>query len=55
VSGRVTKSSQQKYKRINQAKQRQSREEAEALAFKAANMIREKKGLEQKEAFSLGM
>lgn len=43
------------YKKISQAKPRQSRQEAEDLAFQAANMIREEKGLEPKKAFALGM
>jgi hypothetical protein len=43
------------YKRINPAKPRQSREEAEQLAFEAANLIRAEKGLEQRKAFSIGM
>lgn len=43
------------YKRINQVKQRQSRQEAEQLAFTVANMIREEKGLEQKQSYSIGM
>jgi hypothetical protein len=43
------------YKRINPAKARQGRDEAEELAFKAANLIRQEKGLEPKKAFSLGM
>ena len=43
------------YKKISQAKPRQSRQEAEELAFQAANMIREEKGLEPKKAFALGM
>ena len=40
------------YKKISQAKPRQSRQEAEDLAFQAANMIREEKGLEPKKAFA---
>ena len=43
------------YKKISQAKPRQSRQEAEDLAFQVANMIREEKGLEPKKAFALGM
>ncbi len=43
------------YKKIGQAKPRQSRQEAEDLAFQAANMIREEKGLGPKKAFALGM
>ena len=43
------------YKKISQAKPRQSRQEAEDLAFQAANMLREEKGLEPKKAFALGM
>ncbi len=36
------------YKPINPAKPRQCREEAEELAYKAANMIREERGMEPK-------
>ena len=43
------------YKRINLPTARQSREEAEELAFQVANMIRQEKGLEQKESFSISM
>ena len=43
------------YKKISPAKPRQSRQEAEDLAFQSANMIREEKGLEPKKAFGLGM
>ena len=43
------------YKRINPAKARQARDEAEEVAFKAATLIREEKGMEPKKAFSLGM
>ncbi len=43
------------YKRINPATARQAREEAEELAFQVANMIRQEKGLEQKQSFSIGM
>ena len=43
------------YKKISQAKPRQSRQEAEELAFQTANMIREEKGLEPKKTFALGM
>ena len=43
------------YKKISPAKPRQSRQEAEDLAFQAANLIREEKGLEPKKAFALGM
>ena len=43
------------YKKISQAKSRQSHQEAEELAFKAANIIRQEKGLEPKKAFALGM
>jgi hypothetical protein len=43
------------HKSINPAKARQSRGEAEELAFKAANLIRQEKGLEQKTAFLIGM
>ena len=43
------------YKRLNHAKPGQSRREAEELAFDAANMIRQEKGLQTKKAFSLGM
>ena len=43
------------YKKISPAKPRQSRQEAEDLAFQAANIIRAEKGLEPKKAFSLGM
>src|SRR5579884_41880 len=42
------------YKPINPAKARQSRDEAEGLAFKAANVIRQDKGLEPKTAFLIG-
>jgi hypothetical protein len=38
-------------KRINPPTARQSREEAEELAFQVANMIRQEKGLEQKKSF----
>jgi hypothetical protein len=43
------------YKRINLPTARQSREEAEAMAFQVANMIRQERGLEQKTSFLLGM
>ncbi len=43
------------YKKIGQAKERQSHQEAEALALLVANMIREEKRLEPKKAFALGM
>ena len=43
------------YKKMNPATPRQDREEAEQLAFTVANMIREEKGLPQKQSFSLGM
>lgn len=43
------------YKKISQAKPRQSRQEAEELAFQAANMLRAEKGLEPRKAFALGM
>jgi hypothetical protein len=43
------------YKRISPASARQSREEAEELAFKAANLIRQENGLEAKKSFQLGM
>jgi hypothetical protein len=43
------------YKRMNPATPRQDREEAEQLAFSAANLIREEKGLEQKKSFSLAL
>jgi hypothetical protein len=43
------------YKRINQAKPRQSRQEAEELAFQAANVIRQEKGLEPKQAYGQGL
>lgn len=42
------------YKKISRAKPRQSRQEAEDLAFQEANMIREEKGLEPKKAFAPG-
>jgi hypothetical protein len=41
------------YKRIDPAKPRQSRDEAAELAFNAANLIRQEKGLEQKSSFAL--
>jgi len=41
------------WKRVNFAKPRQTRQEAEDLAFQVANMIRQEKGLEQKQSFSL--
>jgi hypothetical protein len=43
------------YKKMNPATPRQDREEAEQLAFTVANMIREERGLEQKQSFSIGM
>ncbi len=43
------------YKRINPAKARQHRDEAEDVAFKAASLIRQEKGLEPKAGFNLGM
>jgi hypothetical protein len=43
------------YKPINPAKARQCRAEAEELAFKSANLIRQDKGMEPKAAFLLGM
>ena len=43
------------YKRINPPTARQSREEAEEVAFQVANMTRQEKGLEQKQSFSIGM
>jgi len=43
------------YKKINPAKARQARNEADQLGFTVANMIRHEKGLEQKTAFNLGM
>jgi hypothetical protein len=43
------------YKAINPAKPRQSREEADELVQKLANMIRQEKGLEPKEAYSRGV
>jgi hypothetical protein len=43
------------YKRVNPATARQSRTEAEELAFQVANMIRQEKGLEQKQSFHIGM
>jgi hypothetical protein len=43
------------YKPINQDKPRQSRQEAEELVHKVANMIRQDKGLEQKESFARGV
>ncbi|HVS38637.1 MAG TPA: hypothetical protein VMS17_23980 [Gemmataceae bacterium] len=43
------------HKKIGQAKERQSHHEAEALALRVANMIREEKGLEPKKAFALGV
>lgn len=42
------------WKRVNFAKSRQVRNEAEDVAFQVANMIREERGLEQKQSFSLG-
>lgn len=42
------------WKRVNFAKARQVRIEAENVAFQVANMIREERGLEQKQSFSLG-
>jgi hypothetical protein len=43
------------YKPINPAKARQGRSEAEELAFQAANLVRQDKGLEPKKAFLIGM
>ncbi len=43
------------WKRVNFAKARQVRKEAEDVAFQVANMIRQERGLEQKQSFSLGM
>ena len=43
------------YKKISPAKPRQSRQEAEELAFQTTNMIRNEKGLEPKKGFALGM
>ena len=43
------------YKRINPAAARQYRDEAEQLAFEAANLVRQERGLEQKSSFSLGV
>lgn len=43
------------YKRVNFAKPKQSRQEAEDLALQVANMIRAEKELEQKQSFSVGM
>ena len=43
------------YKAVSPAKPRQSRQEAEELAFNVANMVREEKGLEPKKAFALGI
>jgi hypothetical protein len=43
------------YKKINPATARQARTEADQLGFTVANIIRQEKGLEQKQAFGLGM
>jgi hypothetical protein len=43
------------YKKINAAKPIQARQEAEELAFKVANMIREEKGMEQKKSFAIAL
>jgi hypothetical protein len=43
------------YKPINQAKPRQSREEAEELAYTVADMIRVEKGLPKKKEASIAM
>ncbi len=43
------------YKKINPAKARQGRTEAEEVVFEAASLIRKEKGLEPKTAFNLGM
>jgi hypothetical protein len=41
------------WKLVNFAKPRQTRQEAEDVAFQVATMIREETGLEQKKSFSL--
>jgi len=43
------------WKKINPAKPRQCRREAQDLAFEAANMIRKEKGIELNEPFSPAM
>jgi hypothetical protein len=43
------------YKHVNRANPKQTRRETEELAFEAANMLRQDKGLPLKESFWLGM
>jgi hypothetical protein len=43
------------FKQINPHRPRECREEAEELAFKVVNMMREEKGLEPRKAFSLAL
>jgi hypothetical protein len=43
------------WKKVNFAKPRQARQEAEDAGFQVANMIRQEKGLEPKQSFNLGL